>query len=304
MWTRECQRRALLSVAFLASLFTPIALATAEVPCTLTDASRQTQYDLRPLAHSTSGYDVSGHDSGFAFKLNVCGPLVVPGADAIGAQWYHGSQSGTLGMVNTTLHLRGDKLTMAYGDGDACPQLPQLRQSMVISFVCAQDMADYGQPVFVAEWERCAFMFEWRTPAACPSPIRADEGGGVDGNAEDDDASKDGGPEGASRGAVAFVAVFVLGSVYVLGGFLYNRVLNTSSRLRGIEQLPNYRLWRGIFLAFKRVGTAVTDSVLYVVDAASGRRGVIRIDEAEHNIRNELFDMYDDEQEILPIVQR
>ncbi|KAJ2683415.1 Cation-independent mannose-6-phosphate receptor CI-MPR, partial [Coemansia spiralis] len=193
-------------------------------------------------------------------------------------------------------------LTLTYADGDACPQLPQRRQSAVISFVCDPEVAGTGHPVFVAEWDQCAFMFEWRTPAACSSPILADGSSGLDGDA--DESGGGARAEEASHGAVAFVAIFVLGSVYILGGFLYNRVLNTSSRLRGIEQLPNYRLWSGLFRAIKRAGLATADGVSYIIDTISGRRGVIRIDEAEHNIRSELFDMDDDEQDMLPIAQR
>ncbi|KAJ2800479.1 Cation-independent mannose-6-phosphate receptor CI-MPR [Coemansia helicoidea] len=302
----RCRIPARVLLALAAALLSLLAAAAAEGRCTFTDSARQAQYDLRPLARPGGGYSVPGHDTGFNFTVNVCGPLPGHSADRVGVRWSRGEHGGTLGVLNTTLHLRGDKLTLTYADGDACPQLPQLRQSAVVSFVCDQEMAGTGHPVFVAEWALCAFMFEWRTPAACPVPILADEASELGGEREAGESGSGDGAreEEASHGAVAFVAVFVVGSVYILGGVLYNRVLNTSSHLRGIEQLPNYRLWRGIFVAAKRVGVAAADGVFYAVDAVSGRRGAIRIDEAEHNIRSELFDMDDDEQDMLPIVRR
>ncbi|KAJ2880845.1 Cation-independent mannose-6-phosphate receptor CI-MPR [Coemansia aciculifera] len=153
-------------------------------------------------------------------------------------------------------------------------------------------------PEFVAEWEQCAFIFEWRTPLAC---VRSDKSVGNESNGEDD--------SGPSHGSVAFVVVFVVGSVYMLGGFLYNRVFNLSSGLRGIEQLPNYKFWRGAFLGFKRAILLVADGVDRLADVVRGRRGAIHIDAAEHNIRNEIFasnddDDYDYDDDALPFALR
>ncbi|KAJ2780792.1 Cation-independent mannose-6-phosphate receptor CI-MPR [Coemansia javaensis] len=259
-------------------------------------------YDLRPLARHGDGYSVEGHGDGYAFKLNVCRALPGPPGAMAGAQWSAGGQAGSLGRLSTTPRLRSGRLSLAYTDGDVCSEAPHLRKSAFVSFVCAPDTADLGQPVLVAEWAKCGFVFEWRTPAACPRASAAEDAAYDDGGAPAEDAS---------RGSVAFVAVFVLGSIYMLGGFLYNRVLNTSQGLRGIEQLPNYRLWRGIYLAARRVAAGAASGVLYLVDAASGRRGAIRIDDAEHSIRAELFgpddDYYDDDDdgpEVLPIARR
>ncbi|KAJ2005713.1 Cation-independent mannose-6-phosphate receptor CI-MPR [Coemansia thaxteri] len=252
----------------------------------VSDGSGKVLYDLRPLARD-GGYFVDGGDSGYTFTLDICRNATehrqsdVP---HITAQWQRGGAAGTLGRLDGSPRLQGNKLLIEYADGDACPGATQFNQSALISFVCdAHVDATQSQPEFVAEWAQCAFMFEWRTPFACLNSQHADDSSN---DSQDGDTGKG---KSASRGAVVFVVVFVVGSVYILGGFLYNRVFNLSSGLRGIEQLPNYRFWRGIYVFFRRAILLVADGVADLVDAARGRRGAIRIDAAEHSIRNEIF---------------
>ncbi|KAJ2718535.1 hypothetical protein GGI07_005707 [Coemansia sp. Benny D115] len=109
-----------------------------------------------------------------------------------------------------------------------------------------------------------------------------------------------------SQSSVIFVFVFVVGSIYILGGFLYNRVWNSSSGLRGLEQLPNYRFWRSIFVFIQSAVAYVADGAVGLVYRILGRRrNAIRIDSAEHSFRNELFDSDEyDEEDALPIARR
>ncbi|KAJ2849826.1 Cation-independent mannose-6-phosphate receptor CI-MPR [Coemansia brasiliensis] len=254
-------------------------------------------YDLRPLKRQNDSYEVDGFDTGYRFRLNICGTLSTE-TDAIG-RWFRGDSSGILGKLGDTWpQLRGDKLLLEYTNGDACSNIPQLNQTTIISFVCDRTVNGNGRPVFISEWANCAFIFEWRTPLACSNTLAAGNEQKIETDIDDEsnDSNDDSIEQGTSRGAVIFVVVFVVGSIYMLGGFLYNRVLNTSSRLRGLEQLPNYRLWRGIFLAGKYLITSIYNGAMYVIDMASGRRGAIRIDDADYNMRNEIFHS-DDEQD-------
>ncbi|KAJ2493439.1 Cation-independent mannose-6-phosphate receptor CI-MPR [Coemansia sp. RSA 2050] len=282
----------LLALLALAQLSTGLAQAQAHAnngECIVLGNSGKVLYDLRPLALNSREYSVDGIESGFTFSLRICdnstgdGPL---------AHWQSGRDSGTLGAAGGRPFLRGNKLLVEYTDGDACPGVVGLNRSALISFVCEAHVdGGYGQPEFIAEWNQCAFMFEWRTPLACaPSRRISVEGsGGPSGSASDGN--------GASQGSVAFVVIFVVGSVYILGGFLYNRVFNLSSGLRGIEQLPNYRFWHGIYLLSKRAALLLADGATRLVDVARGRRGAIHIDAAEHSIRNEIFASAADESE-------
>ncbi|KAJ2828663.1 Cation-independent mannose-6-phosphate receptor CI-MPR [Coemansia sp. 'formosensis'] len=278
-------------------LLVQLALAhTSSDECIVTSSAGDVLYDLRPLARYNWEYNVDGMESGFTFSLRICDnstervPL---------ARWQRSRDSGVLGTVGGRPHLRGNKLLVEYANGDACPGAAQLNKSALISFVCdAHVNSEYGRPEFVAEWNQCAFMFEWRTPLVCaPGKLVSVEDNGGQSSRGDEG-------NGASRGSVAFVVIFVVGSVYILGGFLYNRVFNLSSGLRGIEQLPNYRFWRGIYLLAKRAVLLVADGATLLADAVRGRRGAIHIDAAEHNIRNEIFAYTDDEGDALPFALR
>ncbi|KAJ2702858.1 Cation-independent mannose-6-phosphate receptor CI-MPR [Coemansia sp. IMI 209128] len=257
--------------------------------CIALGASGKALYDLRPLARNNREYSVNGLESGFTFTLRICDnstehrPL---------AQWQSGRDSGSLGTAGGRPFLRRNKLLVEYTNGDACPGAANLNRSALVSFVCeAHVEGEHGQPELIAEWNQCVFMFEWRTPLACVSGKRI----GVEGSGGASDNASDG--NGASQGSVAFVVIFVVGSVYILGGFLYNRVFNLSSGLRGIEQLPNYRFWRGVYVLSKRGVLLLADGATRLVDVARGRRGAIHIDAAEHNIRNEIFASTADESE-------
>ncbi|KAI8323989.1 mannose 6-phosphate receptor domain-containing protein [Martensiomyces pterosporus] len=282
-----------LLVSVLVVARTGTAASLTDSVCTLAAASGDKVYDLRPLQRNDSSYEIDGYDTGYQFKLNVCGPLPELPDEDISAQWQRSGHHGSLGKANGKPRLRGERLLLEYLNGDECPDNSRLKQSALISFVCDRGMSDNGRPEFVAEWGHCAFMFEWRTQHACPVG-KLDEGAGDGG-----DGDKDGGVfDGASRGAVIFVAIFVVGSLYILGGFLYNRVLNSSRGLRGLEQLPNYNLWHGIYLFFHRIFVSAADAV-------TGRRGALSVDSAEHNIRNELFDSDDDgDGDALPFTRR
>ncbi|KAJ1742768.1 Cation-independent mannose-6-phosphate receptor CI-MPR [Coemansia sp. RSA 1086] len=263
----------------------------------LSIASGALLYDLRPLKLQNDNYSIDGFDSGYRFELNICNVLSTE-TNAVG-RWFRDGNSGIFGRLGDTgPQLRGDKLLLEYTNGDACSNVPQLNQTAIISFVCDHSVNGNGRPAFISDWASCAFMFEWRTPLACSDAVAAgnEQNMETDVGDEADDSNGDIPEEGTSRGAVIFVVVFVVGSIYMLGGFLYNRVLNTSSRLRGLEQLPNYRLWRGIFLAGKFLAMSVYNGVVYVIDTVSGRRGAIRIDDADYHMRNEIFHS-DDEQD-------
>ncbi|KAJ1663709.1 Cation-independent mannose-6-phosphate receptor CI-MPR [Coemansia sp. RSA 1646] len=257
--------------------------------CTIRNVSGQIEYDLRSLQLKSGSYAVDGLESGYNFELNIC--LHLPGSNStsIAARWQTYEERGTLGLTNDRLRLQGENVILEYTDGDICANIPQKRQSAQITFICDNGVTGLGKPEFIGEWEQCAFMFLWRTSAACKVSIDDSNKASGDGIAADDGTEDD--ARGTSRGAVVFVAAFVFGSIYMLGGFLYNRVLNMSSGLRGIEQLPNYRFWRAIYLFGKRVVVSAVSGAMYVVDLVRGRpRGLIRIDSAELNMRSEIFD--------------
>ncbi|KAJ1907079.1 Cation-independent mannose-6-phosphate receptor CI-MPR [Coemansia sp. IMI 209127] len=264
--------------------------------CTIRNASGQIEYDLRPLQLQGGSYVVNGFGSGYSFELNICRSLPGSSNETVAARWRAGEAKGTLGQTDDRLRLQGENVILEYSGGEVCANNSQKRQSAQVIFACDNGVTGLGSPEFLADWEQCAFVFLWRTPAACKVAIDNDNKAADNDIAADDDEPKDNptgdnDAQGTSRGAVVFVAVFVFGTIYMLGGFLYNRVLNMSSGLRGIEQLPNYIFWRAIYLFGKRIVVGVASGTMYVVDLARGRRrGLIRIDSAELNMRSEIFD--------------
>lgn len=285
-----------------------IALA-ADSPCLVTDSLGKVLFDLRQLEHKDGGYKVDGFGSGYNFTINMCQGLSAGDKEQqrpVAARWWkQGDETGSMGRISNKPQLRGGhKLLVEYTDGDVCPNNGKLRQSTLISFICTDQATThgnngYGEPEFVTEWDHCAFIFEWKTPLACPRS-------NVNNNPEGKGDDEDNGDAEPSRGSIIFIAVFVFGSLYILGGFLYNRVSSPGRGLRGIEQLPNYRFWLSICQFIKRSVLVVVDGLSSLTRAVTGRRrGAIRIDEAEYNIRHEIFDSADeDEGDALPFVRR
>ncbi|KAJ1674355.1 Cation-independent mannose-6-phosphate receptor CI-MPR, partial [Spiromyces aspiralis] len=206
-----------------------------------------------------SDYAVDGYDSGYKFKLNVCHSLVTSGLEysvkSSGAAWSRGGDLGSLGKPSEKPFVRGNKLLLEYHGGSQCPDNSQAKQSTVISFICDASVPGNGKPVYVADAERCAFWFEWRTPVACPlsSPPKSDGRGDSDGpsdngGAKDGDKGEKGNRsnngDGTSWLGVLFIMLFIVGAVYLMAGVFYNRMFHQS---RGLEQIPHYRLWSGMF---------------------------------------------------------
>ncbi|KAJ1948800.1 hypothetical protein EC988_005027 [Linderina pennispora] len=91
--------------------------------------------------------------------------------------------------------------------------------------------------------------------------------------------------------------------IYMLGGFLYNRVFNSSRGLRGLEQLPNYAVWHAIYVFFSTCFLTVFD-VVTCRRGAVRRRGDISLDSEEYNIRTQLFDSDSDSDDAQPLSRR
>lgn len=253
-------------------------------PCTIHSSLTGSFYDVRPLTLKllsqskayglNHSYHSQGYDYGANFTLNICAPVVeaanftdVDGLDK--SSWANISAFYTdyedtvysLGQQNHNLTLRGRKLLLNYTGGSPCPDLDEYgdpidllnvreiigggnksktgsgsnsgsknmrRKSTMLSFICDTSPALSATPriSFVGTLDHCTYNFEVRSRYACAGATPSHEKGTL-------------GPAGVFA-MILGIAVFA----YIVGGIVYNRnVMNQ----RGWRQLPNYRLWAGIW---------------------------------------------------------
>ncbi|KAF9158021.1 Cation-independent mannose-6-phosphate receptor CI-MPR [Actinomortierella ambigua] len=211
--------------AIFLALFAIGAYAADPLDCSVSHPSSGKLYDLSPLSRdSGDDWEPDGLDSEYKFKLNVCHSLLYKELDVKNpeniASWAKKTKGTSLGLLSKQPKFRGDNLILEYKDGDECPNAPNYHKSTLIHFTCDVNVEGKGKPVLISETNGCQFVFEWRTPAACPTDrvARGDNGGS----------------------SVFWTLIGVFVAVYIIGGVAYNRVVHNA---RGLKQIPNYKLW-------------------------------------------------------------
>ncbi|CAB4424849.1 unnamed protein product [Rhizophagus irregularis] len=206
-------------------------------PCTVTNETTNKYYDLSPLK-KTEGNDwiVYGYGTGWTFYINVCHGVLYRddkdsesnfediGVYGINPELYNRTleKSHNIGKLSNNPLIRGDKLVMEFSNGKLCG-LTNYKSASVVSFICDKTVEGQGQPIFISSYQDCAFFFEWRTPAACPTDKK--------------DASK--------GGWGVFFTIFVIALiVYFVGGIIYNRMVHNAT---GMYQIPNWEFWSNAF---------------------------------------------------------
>ncbi|GES96690.1 cation dependent mannose-6-phosphate cargo receptor [Rhizophagus clarus] len=201
--------------------------------CTVTNETTNKYYDLSPLK-KTEGEDwiVYGYGTGWTFRMNICRNVLYRndnddysnfeeiGVYGINPEYYDngGYKDHSLGKISEKPLIRGDKLVMEFSDGKNCAGT-NYKSTSVVSFICDKTVEGQGQPIFISGFRDCAFFFEWRTPAACPTDKK--------------DASK--------GGWGVFFTIFIIALiVYFVGGIIYNRMVHNAT---GMYQIPNWEFW-------------------------------------------------------------
>ncbi|RHZ70476.1 hypothetical protein Glove_271g53 [Diversispora epigaea] len=190
--------------------------------CIVTNTTSKKQFDLNPLKKASgSDWELKSHN--YTFHLNVCNKISYGGAgtdtDDIGV-WgkKEGQDEGLkLGNFNKNPQLNGDDVYLQY-IGKDCRTL-NIKYTSVITFQCDQTVEGLGEPRLIYNYIDCAFIFEWRTPVACPTSI----GGGA-----------------MSSWGVFFTIFAIALIVYFVGGVAYNRMVHHAS---GFYQIPNWEFW-------------------------------------------------------------
>jgi hypothetical protein len=155
---------------------------------------------------------------------------------------------------NTNLTVVKDNdLRLSMGDGDESdnhdPNCPERKVDII--FFCSDTACDaspenggLGSPVFVDEFKKCEYVFVWNTCAACPIGHPARDNCGGSSSRRMVGAGASGAISTMSPGGVLLITVAVIFSVYLVGGFAYNRLVHGE---RGLNQIPNFEFWGNAF---------------------------------------------------------
>jgi len=201
-------------------------------PCTVTNETTNKYYDLSSLTKKEGGdWIIYGYGTGWTFYMNVCHGVLYRdnnddysefkdiGVYGVNPEYYNSTREKdhNIGKISNEPLIRGDKLVMEFSNGKKCGST-NYGSTSVVSFICDKTVEGQGQPIFISRFEDCAFFFEWRTPAACPTDKKDAKGGwGV------------------------FFTIFIVALiVYFVGGIIYNRMVHNAT---GMYQIPNWEFW-------------------------------------------------------------
>ncbi|XP_078064817.1 cation-dependent mannose-6-phosphate receptor, partial [Mustelus asterias] len=160
----------------------------------------------------------------YTYSFRVCASIAnSPGAGLV--QYDKTKQPKVIGRINTTQLIGGsDWIILIYGSGDRytshCNN--ENRKGMVM-ISCNPGVLGASFTSVIEERSKvsdCFYLFELDSKTACPTPSHR-----------------------LSTGSVLIIIFLVLLTVYILGGFLYQRLV---VRAKGVEQFPNYYFWQEV----------------------------------------------------------
>lgn len=115
--------------------------------------------------------DDNPENADYAFRINVCRPLVAdssitcgPFAGICQTDLTHGKHF-TIGYPLSPPEIVDGRLQLKYTDGQQCGKY---QRQAIIRFSCSDVPGHLGTPVFDFEGDECNYYFSWTTSAACP----------------------------------------------------------------------------------------------------------------------------------------
>ncbi|KAM9405136.1 cation-dependent mannose-6-phosphate receptor isoform 1-T1 [Salvelinus alpinus] len=182
-------------------------------------AERKVLSLLEPLTNKTFSVVTKSVKESYTYKFQVCGDA----GKTVGAGLVQMGKSETvLGLYTATQAIGGsDWVMLIYSNGtkyDAhCSK--EMRKAIVM-ISCNRGVEMGKLEVVLEERERdtdCFYLFELDSSAVCPAL-----------------------PSQLSAGSIILIIGFVLLSVYLICGFLYQRLIVGA---KGLQQFPNYVFW-------------------------------------------------------------
>ncbi|XP_028833428.1 cation-dependent mannose-6-phosphate receptor [Denticeps clupeoides] len=179
---------------------------------------------LEPLANTTFSVEASVQGDNYTFLFKVCGDADSV-KDAGVVQRDKAGKKVMVGNYSATQAIGGeDWVMLIYREGEKydfhCSQ--ESRKAMII-ISCNRDIAMGPLKVVLEDRDRkrdCFYLFELDSNAVCPVL-----------------------PSKLSAGSILLIIAFSCLAVYLIGGFLYQRLVVGA---KGVEQFPNYAFWSEI----------------------------------------------------------
>ncbi|SCU97331.1 LAFA_0G10968g1_1 [Lachancea sp. 'fantastica'] len=114
------------------------------------------------------------------YTLGICSSATREGVDSLanstGAFFVdpQSHQEVSIGDYITQPRFVGKKLTMAYENGDLCPNGID-RRSTLLNFVCDKEIQSKAQVNYVGSLHNCSYFFEVRSVYACPTSHKSND---------------------------------------------------------------------------------------------------------------------------------
>ncbi|CCE82487.1 Piso0_002214 [Millerozyma farinosa CBS 7064] len=168
--------------------------------CTVFNPLSHTFVDLRGLSSMENEgkplpWSARGYDKKLNFTLGICSTAFRKNHDKGGeirdsvnsssiGGYYIDPASGkyvSIGEYSTTPVVRGKKISLSYANGSYCDNVQnsktgeKLRKSTTLLFTCDRDMLSRGTISFVDSIDDCHYIFEVKSPHACPTAAKSDD---------------------------------------------------------------------------------------------------------------------------------
>ncbi|KAM7421019.1 hypothetical protein PAMA_015285 [Pampus argenteus] len=174
---------------------------------------------LEPLAQKNLTVKAKNGNENYTYVFQLCGDAGgVPGAGVIQVS----SKTTVIGMYNATQAIGGsDWVMLIYKNGQKYDAHCSKESRKAIIMISCNRNIDMGQLKVILEDrdkdQDCFYLFELDSSAVCPA-IQSQ----------------------ISTGSIIIIIGFCLLAVYLIGGFLYQRLIVGA---KGMEQFPNYAFW-------------------------------------------------------------
>lgn len=188
------------------------------------ESERKVLDRLAPLAHKNFTVQTKNEkNEEYTYVFQLCGDAGgVPGAGVIQLGSKKTDKPTVVGSYNATQAIGGsDWVMLIYRGGDKYDGHCSKESRRAIIMISCNRKIDVGPLEVIAEdrdrMQDCFYLFELDTSAVCP-PVQSQ----------------------ISTGSIILIIGFCLLAVYLIGGFLYQRLIVGA---KGMEQFPNYAFW-------------------------------------------------------------